>query len=98
MSEKSVGRTPNSNGGYVAQKAGHQQGNKNGFDRRQGGKHAGQREKFVPNFKKREPTWKRIDAELKELLPKYDEVLFSVYIFFNVNYSIQLLLFGRLED
>jgi len=31
-------------------------------------------EKFVPNFKKKLPTWKQIDAELNELLPKYDEV------------------------
>lgn len=40
-----------------------------------------QREKFVPNFKKKIPTWKKIDAELKELLPKYDEVCVFLSIY-----------------
>lgn len=32
------------------------------------------REKFVPTFKKKVPTWKQIETELSDLLPKYDEV------------------------
>ncbi len=31
-------------------------------------------EKFVPNFKKKLPTWKQIDSELKDLSDKYDQV------------------------
>ena len=46
-----------------------QNGPKNKFNR-----HRKPNEKFVPNFKKKLPTWKQIDSELKELLPKYDEV------------------------
>lgn len=32
------------------------------------------REKFVPNFKKKVPTWKQIEEELKVLSDKYDQV------------------------
>jgi hypothetical protein len=35
------------------------------------------KKKFVPEFKKRTPTWKLVDAESKELLPKYDQVIFN---------------------
>jgi protein involved in sex pheromone biosynthesis len=31
-------------------------------------------EKFKPNFKKKVSTWKQIDNELTELLPKYEQV------------------------
>ena len=31
-------------------------------------------EKFVPNFKKKVPTWKQIDAELKSLVERYDSI------------------------
>lgn len=31
-------------------------------------------EKFKPNFKKKVPTWKQIDQELAELIPKYEQV------------------------
>jgi hypothetical protein len=33
------------------------------------------KEKFKPNFKKKVSTWKQIDNELTELLPKYDQVI-----------------------
>ena len=72
MNEKSVGRRDHHPNGHNHKNSGYS--GKNGFNRNKGGKKAG--EKFVPNFKKREPTWKRIDAELKELIPKYDEVSF----------------------
>lgn len=75
MNEKSVGRRDHSNGHH--NKSGYS--GKNGFNRHKGGGKGSRNggEKFVPNFKKREPTWKRIDAELKELIPKYDEVFLS---------------------
>ena len=31
-------------------------------------------EKFVPNFKKKIPTWKQIDTEIVDILPKYEQV------------------------
>jgi len=31
-------------------------------------------EKFVPNFKKRLPTWKQIENESKDLLDSYESV------------------------
>jgi hypothetical protein len=34
------------------------------------------KKKFNPEFKKRTPTWKFVEAESKELLPKYDQVNF----------------------
>jgi hypothetical protein len=32
------------------------------------------KEKFKPNFKKKIPTWKQIDTELADLIPKYEQV------------------------
>lgn len=43
-------------------------------------RHGDKKEKFVANFKKKTPTWKQIDSELKELLPKYDEVNSNLFI------------------
>lgn len=34
------------------------------------------KKKFVPEFKKRIPTWKLVETESKELLPKYDQVIY----------------------
>ena len=39
------------------------------------------REKFQPNFKQKIPTWKQIDSELADLLPKYDEVVHFLILF-----------------
>ena len=34
-------------------------------------------EKFVPNFKKKIPTWKQIDTEIVDILPKYEHVILN---------------------
>ena len=89
MNEKSVGRRDYSNGHHT--KSGYS-GSKNGYNRHKGGGKGRDGEKFVPNFKKREPTWKRIDAELKELIPKYDEVfkLLNLSITFTFFHSFSI--------
>lgn len=46
------------------------------------------KEKFVANFKKKTPTWKQIDSELKELLPKYDEVNSNLFIIYLLNICV----------
>jgi hypothetical protein len=38
-------------------------------------------EKFVPTFKKRLPTWKQIDNELKELTEKYESVRILIFYY-----------------
>lgn len=54
--------------------------NKNGkIAKNNGSKSAANKEKFVPTFQKKLPTWKQIDAELQQLLPKYDEVKISIH-------------------
>jgi hypothetical protein len=40
-------------------------------------KNKDKKEKFVPNFKKKIPTWKQIDSEIVDILPKYDEVTYQ---------------------
>ena len=50
-------------------------------------RHGDKKEKFVANFKKKTPTWKQIDSELKELLPKYDEVNSNLFIIYLLNFS-----------
>ena len=56
-----------------------------------------ERSKFTPQFKKKLPTWKQIEQEIKNLQPKYDLVSFSfcLFIFFKilVEYSYILYIF-----
>lgn len=55
-----------------------QNGTKSTFKDRKGYKNNNKnKEKFVPNFKKKTPTYKQIENELNGLLPKYDEVYFG---------------------
>lgn len=32
------------------------------------------KEKFVPSFKKKIPTWKQIETEINEIVPKYEQI------------------------
>ena len=44
----------------------------NGFAKK---KKKNTREKFVPTFKKKIPTWKQIDMEAQQLVAKYDDIV-----------------------
>lgn len=37
-------------------------------------KHKHKKEKFVPNFKKKVPTWKEIETEVTDILSKYETI------------------------
>jgi len=48
-----------------------------------GFKNKKKREKFVPTFKKKVPTWKQIEMEAIQLITKYDDILPSKIKTFN---------------
>ncbi len=56
---------------------------KHKFNRNQNRNH----EKFKPNFKKKVPTWKQIDQEIADLLPKYEQVKLKLHKFGLILYN-----------